>query len=85
MVYDSYTIRVIKLQLFKSYLEDRYQRTLFNESCSEEAETNLSVPQGSAIGPLLFILYIYDLEIVTVLLDKSPVTLNQYSQNSNGY
>jgi transposase len=48
-------IRDIQLQWFKSYLEDRYQRTLFNESCSEEAEINLGEAQGSAIGHLIFI------------------------------
>jgi hypothetical protein len=32
-----YGIQGIEIQWFKSYLENRYQRTLFNSSCSEEA------------------------------------------------
>jgi hypothetical protein len=58
-------IRGIELQWFKSYLENRYQRILFNETCSEEVEISLGVPQGSAICSLLFILYISDLATVT--------------------
>jgi hypothetical protein len=50
---------------FTSYLKNRTQRTLFDGNYSEEKLIELGVPQGSAIGPLLFLLYINDLATVT--------------------
>ena len=45
------------LSLFQSYLQNRQQRNVINGFCSEF--TNV---QGSVLGPLLFLLYINDLE-----------------------
>jgi len=54
---DKYGIRGIANNLVKSFLENRRQQVRINDVLSSLNPLNYGVPQGTVLGPLLFIVY----------------------------
>ena len=58
-----YGFRGISQSWFRSYLSDRTQVAVINGIESDRQVVQTGVPQGSILGPLLFIIYINDLKV----------------------
>ena len=80
-----YGIRGIVLDLFRSYLQNRYQYVSYNGSTSTQKKIVCGVPQGSILGPILFLIYINDIvncsDILKFILFADDTNL--YHSDSN--
>ena len=65
------------LAWFRSYLSDRKQRVLLGASASSYRDVSAGVPQGSVLGPILFLVFIDDLP------DDLSNTLDLFADDGN--
>ena len=70
------------LEWFRSYLSGRTLRIQIDKSFSELQDILWSVPQGSVLGPLLFLIYLLPLGI---LIRKHGLELHIYADNTHLY
>ena len=75
----SYGIDGVALQWFRSYLGGRTQFVKYRGCCSSKALVKYGVPQGSVLGPILFILYTADL---VALIESHGLSPHLYADDS---
>ena len=84
----SYGVENHLYNLLEDYLKDRQQRVVLNGKCSSWKNVLSGVPQGSVLGPLLFLIYINDLpegihSICKIFADDTSLFSKVYDKNKS--
>ena len=77
---DVYGIHGVELSWFRNYLSERRQRVLLDGEHSDWTGLTKGVPQGSILGPMLFLLFVNDLSDVV-----EHCTVNLYADDTTIY
>ena len=82
-----YGIRGNALKLFESYLANRKQYVAIGEVSSASLDFTIGIPQGSCLGPFLFLVYVNDFPRVSSLFDcilfADDTTINMSHKDYN--
>ena len=81
-LHESYGIADKVLAWFASYLSDRTQHVRYASKSSEPTAVLYGVPQGSVLGPLLFLLYTADL---LTLVKECGLLIHMYADDDQLY
>ena len=76
---NDFGIRGTALNWFRSYLSDRKQYVLIDDQKSTETSRDFGVPQGSVLGPVLFILHTTPL---TCLIEKHSICHEMFADDT---
>ena len=79
-----YGIRGNAFKIFENYLNNRQQYTIINGVKSTMSGISCGIPQGSILGPLLFLIYVNDINRaskfeITLFADDSYLSLSNHS------
>ena len=70
------------LSWFSSFLRDRTQKVVINSQRSKTSLVTSGVPQGSVLGPNLFLLYTADIGLIA---EKHEINFHSYADDSELY
>lgn len=63
---ESYGVRGVVLEVFRSYLTKREQKVKIRDTYSDTLNIKIGIPQGTVLGPILFITYINSLTNIRI-------------------
>uniref|UniRef100_V5GAM1 RNA-directed DNA polymerase n=1 Tax=Anoplophora glabripennis TaxID=217634 RepID=V5GAM1_ANOGL len=84
----AYGIRGLALGWVKTFLENRTQYVSINNNNSESHQVKQGVPQGSVLGPVLYLLYVNEIDSLsssthfTIYADDTSLITSNMNENA---